>query len=88
MMEHPVILLSIVTLLAVLAFALWQRQSVRASQARHGEKPGDVTMMRHDAPDPPDQRAASGGDVHSYKKHDSDADTARPVAGIKPTTVA
>jgi hypothetical protein len=46
-MGHPVIILSIVTLVAVLAVGLHQWRSVRNSQARRGETPGTTTMKRH-----------------------------------------
>ena len=91
MLDHPVILLSIVTLVAVLGLGLWQWLSVRASQARRGEKPGDVTMTKHeqvgkrvDVHPEPANRAVPAGDVSSFKRQDAEADAAATSAPGKP----
>jgi hypothetical protein len=41
-----------VTLLAVLAYGIWQYFRVRRSQERSGQKPGEVLATRHPARDP------------------------------------
>ena len=72
MFDHPVILLSLFTLIAVAGIGIWQFGSVRRSQARHGETPGETTMTRHTSRDElmqpnlpanpsPQGGAASGG---------------------------
>ena len=80
MFDHPVIILSIFTLTAVLAIGFWQWSSVRRSQAKRGETPGDVTMTRHEPADTspsanvrnPVGGTGGGNDVSSYKLQDKE----------------
>lgn len=58
MMDHPLIILSFATLLVVLGFAVWQLRSVRHSQAKRGEVPGETTMTRHTPAERPVRDAA------------------------------
>ena len=62
--------LSMFTLVAVVALSVWQFRSIRRSQQRHGEKPGEVKTA-HLPPDP--DVVAPGGQLTTPATTTADA---------------